>query len=178
MPARGGGRPPRFRDISACEARMSKLFANLEEYCILALFPAMVIVVLTATMARYSQMFSIFWGEELARYIMVYLGYLGIALAMKRRAHIGVTALTDMAKGVPARRAILITQTLIILAFCAIISAFLFSIIAKQAVIGQTSPALELPIWVPYAGVPLGMILLAVRTCQVFLDAWRKLGEV
>jgi C4-dicarboxylate transporter DctQ subunit len=157
---------------------MGKLFANLEEYCILALFPAMVIVVLSATIARYSQMFFIFWGEELARYIMVYLGYLGIALAMKRRAHIGVTALTGMAKSVRARRTILVSQTLIILVFCAIISAFLFSIIGKQVVIGQTSPALELPIWVPYAGVPLGMILLAVRTFQVFLEDWRKLGEV
>jgi C4-dicarboxylate transporter DctQ subunit len=157
---------------------MSKLFANLEEYCILVLFPIMVIVVLIATAARYSQVVTMFWGEELARYIMVYLGYLGIALAMKRRAHIGVTALTDMAKSGVAKRAILIAQTLVILTFCLIISIFLFSLISKQVVIGQTSPALELPIWVPYGGVPLGMILLAVRTCQVFLESWRKLGEV
>jgi C4-dicarboxylate transporter DctQ subunit len=157
---------------------MRKLFDNLEEYCILILFPIMVIVVLTATFARYSQLFSMFWGEELARYTMVYLGYLGIALAMKRRAHIGVTALTDLARGKGAKRVILAAQTGIILAFCAIISAFLFSLIIKQLAIGQTSPALELPIWVPYAAVPLGMILLAIRTCQVFWERWRKLDEV
>lgn len=156
---------------------MRKLFDNLEEYCILVLFPVMVIVVLVATFARFSQLFSLFWGEELARYIMVYLGYLGIALAMKRRAHIGVTALTDMARGKTTKRTIMVVQTAIILAFCAIISAFLFSLIGKQFGIGQTSPALELPIWVPYAAVPLGMILLAIRTCQVFRANWRKLDE-
>lgn len=154
-----------------------KFFDNLEEYCILALFPVMVIVVLVATFARYTQLFSMFWGEEVARYIMVYLGYLGIALAMKRRAHIGVTALTDMVKSKGGKRLILVLQALIILAFCGIISAFLLTIIHKQFGIGQTSPALELPIWVPYGAVPLGMILLAIRTCQVYRENWRKLDE-
>ncbi|GHV54841.1 hypothetical protein FACS1894206_08490 [Deltaproteobacteria bacterium] len=159
------------------EVSMQKIFDNLEEYCILALFPLMTIVVLIATFARYTELFSMFWGEELARYIMVYVGYIGIALAMKRKAHIGVSVLTDMAESRGMKKGILLLQTLIILAFCAIISGFLFSLISKQLVIGQTSPALELPIWVPYGGVPLGMILLAVRTCQVFRDSWRKLDE-
>lgn len=154
---------------------MRNFFTHFEEYVILVLFPIMVTVVLLATFARYSQLFSIFWSEELARYIMVYLGYVGIALAMKRRAHIGVTILVDMAKSKGAKRCILIAQTILILAFCAIISFFLFSLISKQLVVGQTSPALELPIWAPYAGVPTGMILLAIRTCQVFREDWRKL---
>jgi len=154
-----------------------KFFENLEEYCILVLFPVMVIVVLAATLARYTQLFSMFWGEEVARYIMVYLGYLGIALAMKRRAHIGVNALTDMVKSKGGKRIVLLVQVLIILAFCGIISTFLFTIISKQFVIGQTSPALELPIWVPYGAVPLGMLLLAVRTCQIYWENWRELDE-
>jgi C4-dicarboxylate transporter DctQ subunit len=91
-----------------------KFFDNLEEYCILVLFPVMVVVVLVATFARYSQIFSMFWGEEVARYIMVYLGYLGIALAMKRRAHIGGTALTDRVKSKGGKRVVLVLQALII----------------------------------------------------------------
>ncbi|MDR2726710.1 MAG: TRAP transporter small permease, partial [Deltaproteobacteria bacterium] len=135
------------------------------------------IVVLVATFARYSQLFSMFWGEELARYTMVYLGYLGIALAMKRRAHIGVTVLTDRAASKSLKRAILVAQACVILTFCAIISVFLFQIIDRQMLMGQTTPALMLPMWLPYAGVPLGMMLLAVRTCQVFYGSWRKLDE-
>ena len=156
---------------------MQKIFDHFEEYAILILFPIMVVVVLLATFARYSQLFTMFWGEELARYVMVYLGYIGIALAMKRRAHIGVGALVDRAKAKSTKRAVLLVQTFFVLAFCAIISAFLFALISKQIVIGQTSPALELPIWVPYAAVPLGMILLAIRTCQAFWDDWQKLNR-
>ena len=156
---------------------MRKFIDNFEEYAILVLFPIMVVVVLSATFARYSQLFTMFWGEEVARYVMVYLGYIGIALAMKRRAHIGVAVLTDMVKSKTGKRLVIIIQVAIILAFCCIISAFLLTIITKQMVIGQTSPALMIPIWVPYAGVPLGMILLAVRTIQAYWGDWRKLDK-
>jgi C4-dicarboxylate transporter DctQ subunit len=156
---------------------MRKIFDNFEEYIILLLLPFMTIVVLVATFARYTGLFSIFWSEELARYTMVYLGYVGISLAMKHKAHIGVTALTDKITSRAGKRVILILQTAIILAFWAIISAFLFTMISKQFAIGQQSPALEIPIWIPYAAVPLGMILLAVRTCQVFQEQWRKLDK-
>jgi C4-dicarboxylate transporter DctQ subunit len=156
---------------------MRTLWDNLEEYLILLLLPSMTAVVLAATLARYTEWFSMFWGEELARYMMVYLGYLGIALAMKRQVHIGVTALTDKVQSRKGKRILLLFQTLIILLFCGVISKFLFSIIARQHSIGQVSPALEIPIWIPYAAVPLGMLLLAARACQVFREQWRKLNN-
>jgi TRAP-type C4-dicarboxylate transport system, small permease component len=154
---------------------MRKLFDQFEEYAILLLFPMMVAVVLAATLGRYTQWYSMFWGEEAARYIMVYLGYIGISLAMKRRAHIGVTAVTDMVKGIQGKKVVLILQTGIILLFCAIISYFVLSLIEKQAAIGQTSPSMLIPMWIPYAAVPLGMILLAIRTCQVLVERLKEL---
>ncbi len=156
---------------------MRKFIDNFEEYAILVLFPIMVVVVLTATFARYSRLFSMFWGEEVARYVMVYLGYIGIALAMKRRAHIGVAVLTDRVKSKAGKRLVIFLQAVIILVFCGIITAFLLTIIQKQLVVGQTSPALMLPIWVPYGGVPLGMVLLAIRTIQAYWGDWRRLDE-
>jgi len=144
---------------------------------ILVLLPLMTLVVLAATLARYTEWFSMFWGEELARYLMVYLGYLGIALAMKRRVHIGVTALTDTITSRAGKRALLVFQTAVLLLFCGVISKFLLSIMERQHSIGQVSPALEIPIWIPYAAVPLGMILLAARACQVFVQQWRELAE-
>jgi C4-dicarboxylate transporter DctQ subunit len=155
---------------------MRKLWDSLEEHLILVLLPSMTLVVLAATLARYTEWFSMFWGEELARYMMVYLGYLGIALAMKRRVHIGVTALTDKIQSRQGKRVLLVFQTLVVLLFCGVISKFLFSIIARQHSIGQVSPALEIPIWIPYAAVPLGMILLAARACEVFVAQWRSLA--
>ncbi len=157
---------------------MRKFFDNFEEYAMLVLFPAMVSIVLIATFARYSQLFSIFWGEELARYIMIFMAYIGIALAMKRHAHVGVTALVEKFPSPAGKKFFLIIQTLAILIFCIIITWLLAGLIIKQASIGQTSPALEIPMWIPYASVPLGMFLLVIRTIQSFLQSWRAIEEV
>ena len=148
---------------------MRKFFDNLEEYAILVLLPLMTLIVLAATLGRYTMWYSMFWGEEAARYCMVFLGYFGIALAMKRRAHIGVTAVTDMVRSKTGKQAVLALQSALILCFCAIISYFVLTLIIKQASIGQTSPSINMPMWIPYAAVPTGMVLLAIRTCQMFM---------
>ena len=149
---------------------MRKLFDNLEEYAILVLLPLMTLIVLAATLGRYTMWYSMFWGEEAARYCMVFLGYFGIALAMKRRAHIGVTAVTDMVRSKTGKKIVLAIQSVLILCFCAIISYFVLTLIVKQAGIGQTSPSINMPMWIPYAAVPTGMVLLAIRTCQMFMQ--------
>ncbi len=45
---------------------MRKIVDNFEEYALLLLFPLMVAVVFTATLARYLNLFPMFWGEEVA----------------------------------------------------------------------------------------------------------------
>ncbi|NLK18461.1 MAG: TRAP transporter small permease subunit, partial [Synergistaceae bacterium] len=82
---------------------MRKLLDNFEEYALLLLFPLMVAVVFVATMARYFNLFPMFWGEEVARYIMVFMAYIGAGLAMKRGAHVGVSFFTDRFRGVKVR---------------------------------------------------------------------------
>jgi TRAP-type C4-dicarboxylate transport system, small permease component len=63
---------------------MRKFVDNFEEYALLLLFPLMVAVVFTATLARYLNLFPMFWGEEVARYIMVFMAYIGAGLGMKK----------------------------------------------------------------------------------------------
>ncbi len=156
---------------------MRNFLDHFEEYAILTLFPILVAVVLLATAARYFQLFPMFWGEELARYIMVYLGYIGIALAMKRRAHVGVATLVNCFPSRGMRRLFKVVQLAFVLLFAGIISYFLYEVIAKQSAIGQTSPALFLPIAVPYFAVPFGMVLMAIRAVQNFVADWRAFEE-
>ena len=70
-------------------------FDHLEEYLLILLFPILVIVVFVATGMRYLTVHSLPWSEELARYTMVWMAYLGASLGIKRNAHLGVAVVVN-----------------------------------------------------------------------------------
>lgn len=145
-------------------------FNHFEEYALLVLFPLMVIVVFAATLSRYFNLFPMFWGEEVARYIMVYMAYIGAGLAMKNGAHVGVSFLVDAIKNPAIRRVFDAIRLAIVLFFCGIIIYYIVQIITSPIFKIQTTPALFMPMWIPYTAVPLGMILISIRAIQGF---WR-----
>jgi C4-dicarboxylate transporter DctQ subunit len=149
---------------------MRKIVDNFEEYALLLLFPLMVAVVFTATLARYLNLFPMFWGEEVARYIMVFMAYIGAGLGMKRGAHVGVSFFTDRFRNVKIRIFLEGFRLGIIVFFCGMIMYYYRSIIVHQISMGQTTPALYIPMWVPYSAVPLGMFLVALRAFQAFRE--------
>ena len=149
---------------------MRKIFDNFEEYALLLLFPLMVAVVFTATLARYLNLFPMFWGEGVARYIMVFMAYIGAGLGMKKGAHVGVSFFTDRFRSVRIRLVLEGFRLGIIVLFCGMIMYYYRSIITHQISMGQTTPALYIPMWVPYSAVPLGMFLVALRAFQAFRE--------
>ena len=149
---------------------MRKFVDNIEEYALLLLFPLMVAVVFTATLARYLNLFPMFWGEEVARYIMVFMAYIGAGLGMKKGAHVGVSFFTDRFRNVKIRIFLEGFRLGIIVFFCGMIMYYYRSIIVHQISMGQTTPALYIPMWVPYSAVPLGMFLVALRAFQAFRE--------
>jgi len=55
--------------------------------------------VIVAVFFRYALDTPIKWGEELARFLMVWAGLLGISIALKEEDHIGLEALTRRLRG-------------------------------------------------------------------------------
>ncbi|MEW6662409.1 MAG: TRAP transporter small permease [Bacillota bacterium] len=152
---------------------LKKFFDNIEEYIIMVLLPVMVVVVFVATMARYLQLFSLPWSEELARYIMVWLAYIGASLGIKRGAHLGIDALVN-ALPPKLRVALIFVRTGIILLFTGLVVFYSYQIISHQQRIGQTSPALFIPIWWAYLAVPVGSLMMGIRSIQVFAGDFRN----
>ena len=150
---------------------------HFEEYALIVLFPIMVLVVFVATLARYFNLFPMFWGEEVARYIMVYMAYIGAGLAMKNGAHVGVSFLVDRIKNPAIRRVFDIIRVCTILFFCGFIIFYIYKIISSPIFKIQTTPALFMPMWIPYFAVPLGMILVGIRAIQAFWAVPRQSGK-
>jgi len=154
---------------------MSRLFDRIEEYILVVLFPLMVLTVFAATCVRYLTTSSLPWAEELARYCMVWIGYIGASLGIKRNAHIGVAVL--VAK-LPARFQPLFDYLRIgvIILFNLLVAYYTYQIIQSQIATEQVSPALRIPIWVAYGAIPVGMLLMTVRCLQALKPAAKPPG--
>lgn len=147
--------------------RLFKRFNYLEEVVLVVLFPIMVVTIFVATMIRYLTTLSLVWAEELARYCMVWIGFLGASLGIQKNAHIGVEALVSR---LPERfkPSLTIFRTLVIILFNILILIFSLQIIWSQIQTEQVSPALQIPIGIAYAAIPVGMVLMTLRGIQGF----------
>jgi C4-dicarboxylate transporter DctQ subunit len=146
-------------------AVLLRVFNRIEEYILIVLFPLMVVTVFVATCIRYLTTFSIPWAEELARYSMVWIGYIGASLGIKRNAHLGVEVLVMFAPK-RAKAFFEYLRIAIIILFNILVAYYTFQIIQSQIATEQVSPALRIPIWFAYGAIPVGMLLMTVRCLQ------------
>jgi TRAP-type C4-dicarboxylate transport system permease small subunit len=121
----------------------------------------MSVVILLQVFLRYVVKASLPWSEELARYLMVWIGMMGASLAMYQGRHVGVTFLVDRARGL-AKRRLMGLALLLVLGFLGLLLAQ--GIVLVSNIWQQRSPALNLPMVIPYAAVPLGALFMIVQT--------------
>ena len=126
----------------------------------------MVIVVFVATCVRDLTVMSLPWAEEVARYSMVWIAYIGASLGIKRNAHLGVEAvLMLLPQG--SRKYFDYLRYIIIIVFNILIAYYTFQIIQSQIATEQVSPSLRIPMWFAYGAVPVGSVLMAWRCFQM-----------
>ena len=144
-----------------------KRFNSVEEVVLVVLFPIMVVTIFVATMIRYLTTLSLVWAEELARYCMVWIGFLGASLGIQKNAHIGVEAFVAQ---LPERYKpyLSVFRTTVIILFNILILIFSLQIIWSQIQTEQVSPALRIPIGIAYGAIPVGMALMILRGVQRF----------
>ncbi len=151
-------------------------FDNLEERIITIILPIMVIVVFMATFFRYTGLVNFPWAEELARYLMIWIVFLGIGVGAKKNQHFTVSNFVD-AMPAKAHKFFFILRTLIIVSFSGFMLFNAGDLIMKLQKMGQTTPALEIPTWMMYSAVPVGLLLMILRSTQYAVNELRKHKE-
>lgn len=117
----------------------------------------MVINVFTGVIYRYVLNNAIYWTEELARYLMIWMGYLAMSMVIRGEENVSVSFVLNWLP-VKARRFIKVLGHLAIGVFLAIV--FRESLKYMRILRIQTTPALQLPMAVPYLSVTVGAALM------------------
>lgn len=135
----------------------------------LALLTILLLVVGAQIFARYVLNHSLFWSEELARYLFIYLVFLGAAIVLRREGHIQVSFFVER---LPPRlqRGVAVVVDLLLLGFAGIV----FTQSVRLAAMVWTVPtaALLIPWTLVYLGIVLGtgaMVLIILDTLRSHL---------
>lgn len=100
------------------------------------------------------------WSEELARYLMIWMGMLGAFVALREGRHIGVSLFVDRLPAAWGAKVMLLVEAATMV-FLGIVAKQGFSLALFNA--SQLSPAMQIPMIFPYMAVPVGASLMILE---------------
>src|SRR5690606_3491469 len=86
------GFPAGSRDVKAFE----RWFIEANRWALVLLLAAMSLIVFANVTLRYLTNFSITWSEEVARYLMIWMTFLGAGLTLRYGGHVAITNLQEL----------------------------------------------------------------------------------
>jgi TRAP-type C4-dicarboxylate transport system permease small subunit len=158
-------------DFSRTMTRIDGRLAQLEAVVLIMLVVAMTVVVFLQIFFRYVLGQPLYWSEELARYLFVWLSILGAALGLQKSGHFGLDILF-LRLPEKGRR---FTKVLIhLLMGVVILFIFIQGVTLVQKTALQDSPAMEIPMSWAYACLPVGAALMAFHLLTIFFKDWNN----
>ncbi|HEU5176787.1 MAG TPA: TRAP transporter small permease [Burkholderiales bacterium] len=135
-------------------------FVAANRWALILLLAAMALLVFANVISRYLLNFSWIWIEELTRYMMVWVGFLGSGLVLRLGAHIAVDVLQE---ALP-RRAAQALRALIVLALGATFAAMTWlGVRYAHFAWEQETPAMNWSTGAIYLAIPIGSALMLVH---------------
>ena len=136
------------------------LLRRIVDIAVLLLLAYMACAVMAQVIGRYFFNYSIAWSEETATFAQVWLTLLGAGVAMRYNQHVGVDFLIQKAQIAVQRlfngAAFLLGVWFLGVVIVGSLSMFSIGLMVK-------SPALRLPMAIPYAALPVGFAYFLIE---------------
>ncbi len=119
---------------------------------------------------------NLVWAQEACIYLFVWMAKFGAAYGVRIGIHVGVDVLSERLTGTPKKIITIIAMS------GGIVFTFIVAWIGTDFVWhvyknGQTSPDLEIKMWIVYLAVPLGSALMCFRFAQALWNYLRT-GQI
>ncbi|MBU3647446.1 MAG: TRAP transporter small permease [Limnohabitans sp.] len=147
---------------------------SFEKYLMIAnrgvliiLLAAMAIIIFSNVVLRYATSQSIEWAEEVARYLMIWLTFVGAGPVLRYGGHIAVENLQDNLP-LPWARAIRMLIAVLLTGFFVFI--IYYGVIYVERVQYQMTPTTQISMSWVYAAMPVGGALLLAHWLLIVRD--------
>ncbi|WP_367569213.1 TRAP transporter small permease [Lacrimispora sp.] len=142
--------------------RLLEKLNKVEEYVASSLLIMTSLLVFVQVILRYFANYSISWSEEIALMMIVWFIFLGSSIAVREKAHVNMDALPNI---LPPKGKLLLEMVSLIISvvFCGLITMAGVNMVIGAYDIGSASTSLKIPLYIPYASVPVGLLLMMIR---------------
>jgi len=137
---------------------------------VLLFFTYMTMAVLVQVGGRYLFDYAIDWTAETATFAQIWMVFLGAGLAMRDNLHVSVDMLTDVLPPLVTRLFIVIVAVACgWFLWQAIMGSFALIDIGRI----QSSPVLQVPMWIPYLSLPVGLAYFGLELLLALAAKWQ-----
>lgn len=142
---------------------MNEMKNTIDKYLgwiLILLMAIMTLDVLWGVLTRYAFGSQADWSEELARFLLIWIGLLGAAYASGQKMHLSIDLLPPKLNPANQKKLYVFINILVIIFAFAVLVIGGFRLMYLTNILGQLSAALRLPMYVIYAVLPLCGILV------------------
>ena len=142
--------------IGACNKNMLRFVKSL----IAILAAALVIVVFANVLGRYFFNFALAWAEETARFLFIWLSFLGAILANAHAEHMHLTLFVDRVPN-KIRKVMLIVANIVVLFILGLLVDGGATMVAQNY--NWQTPALEISYGLVYSIAPVSCVIMMIQ---------------
>jgi TRAP-type C4-dicarboxylate transport system permease small subunit len=153
---------------------LDEKISRLEKILIAALLTVMILLAFLQIVLRNFFATGIDWGDSLVRYLVVWVGFIGAAIAVRENKHITIDILSRWISGAGSS----IVQSIshfISAVVCALLTWASIKFTMFEAQMGSTSFS-ELPVWVPELIIPVTFGVMTLRYALYLLKEFYRVN--
>jgi TRAP-type C4-dicarboxylate transport system permease small subunit len=141
--------------------RAVKVLEKAEDSIVILSVALALILCCIQVIARYVFNYPLSWPEELGRYLIILIVYVGASIALRKKSHIAVDIIPTF---FPSSRNILAyLSTISGIVFSLLIIIYGMKFVRSLMISGQIAITLKIPIFIVYSVLPLGGVFLLLH---------------
>jgi len=135
------------------------------EYLMIGLMASISLLIFTQVIFRYVFNYSLFWSEELGRYTLIWITFIGASVGFKKKGHVGVD--------LQVKDILTVFSDFVILTLALILT--IYGVNLSRFVHMQSSAALLIPMSIPYSAIAIGGFLTVFHSLSFLFEDIKRL---
>lgn len=148
--------------------KTSETLVRIEEVLIGLVVLGVTVLLFVNAVLRYGFDSSLYWAEEFIRYALIWITFIGSAIAFRNESHFGVDLILRV-KSEKFVKAVRLLNDIICFIFCGFVAYYGYKMVVFNMGTGQTSPAMQIELWKVYLIIPLSGVVSMVYIVRNFI---------